>query len=520
MIKKFYLNTMLFLQIYCGLSVLLYGWFFFAAALKDGISPYYLPVAFILVWQALVVIFGLCLPQKLIKPAAVIMTLCNALVFYFLCAYHTPVDKVMFMNALQTDQNEINELLNIKFSLFFIVLGIIPVAMIKSMTLLRRCPNRQKFKNIALSLTIMALCGGLTYGSTDLFLHRFKYLMPYLPPVNYITGGAQVLSSKLTPRPQLQRISQKVKRQKPAGKPNLIIFIMGETSRAANFSLNGYHRPTNDALSPYLQNIIYYPDVQSCGTSTAVAVPCIFSVYDRKNFKIGSEVYTENVLDMFKQAGYKIRWLDNDGGCKDVCNRVYYQEPCKNKSCTDDILLKNLKQKISRSADNQLIVLHTRGSHGPSYHLRYNDNFKIYKPACERNDLWNCTPEELVNVYDNTIHYVSAFIARTIDILQDLQDKYNPILIYTSDHGESLMEDDIFLHSAPYETAPRYQTEVPLLVWLPDNNGYNLNISCLRRKAEENKHSHDNIFHSLLGLGNIKGQHYQPKADIFADCQK
>ena len=183
-------------------------------------------------------------------------------------------------------------------------------------------------------------------------------------------------------------------------------------------------------------------------------------------------------------------------------------------------MLDNLKSKIQKNKQNQLIVLHTRGSHGPSYHLRYDKESEYYMPICTKQDIWNCTPEELVNVYDNTVHYVSKFIAETIKILKSLEKEYNPSLIYTSDHGESLKEDGLFLHSAPMETAPKYQTEVPLLVWLPQNNHYHLNNQCLKNKASKNRYSHDNIFHSLLGLGNIKSTHYQRELDIFAKCKK
>jgi lipid A ethanolaminephosphotransferase len=91
-------------------------------------------------------------------------------------------------------------------------------------------------------------------------------------------------------------------------------------------------------------------------------------------------------------------------------------------------------------------------------------------------------------------------------------------LIYTSDHGESL-EDGIYLHAAPYDTAPMNQKLVPMLVWMPKHND-NINIECVRKKAQNNKHSHDNIFHSLLGISGIKSQHYLSELDIFYSCKK
>jgi len=423
------------------------------------------------------------------------------------------------MNALQTDTAEVSELLNIKLLLIFYLLGIVPALCLLPVQI-TISPLKKIAKSLCFSLLIMVIAGGLWYSNTNIFLHRFKYLQPYLLPINYLVGGGKVFIKSIKPKPTLKSISDDITPAPVAQKPNLIIFIMGETSRAANFSLNGYHRPTNAPLTPYLDNIAYYPDVQACGTSTAVAVPCIFSASDRKHYEAGSEIYTENILDIFQKSGYKINWLENDGGCKDVCNRVIYEEPCDAKTCIDDILLKNLKQKIEKTKGNQLIVLHTRGSHGPSYHLHYDEESNIYQPICTQYDLWNCPQDELINVYDNSIYYVSKFIARTIDILQSLEDKYNPILIYTSDHGESLNENGIYLHAAPYDTAPKEQKLVPMLVWMPQNNDYGFNLSCLRKDAQANAHSHDNIFHSLLGVGKISSKYYQPSLDIFADCRK
>ena len=518
MTKKISLQSTAFLQIYSFLTVALYGFFFFKEAYEDKIPLFYLPAAFIITWQALFILFRLLFPRRLIKPCAIILTLCNAFVFYFISTYHTPIDKIMFMNALQTDRNEVSELLSGFFWIWMIMFGLLPTCII-FLCSVRRAPYKKILKHCAKSLAVILIAGSLFQQSTGLFMHRFKYLMDYLPPINYLAGGIDLAIDKLKPRRPMQSISDDIKKTNVTGKPNLIVFIMGETSRAANFSLNGYHRPTNEALTPYLDDLIYYPNTQSCGTSTAVSVPCIFSVYDRKNFKPGSEEYTENILDIFKQAGYKVQWLDNDGGCKDVCTRIRYEEPCEDKTCLDDVLLKNLKQKIEKYTSNQLIVLHTRGSHGPAYHRHYDEESNIYQPICTKQDLWNCTPEELVNVYDNTIHYVSKFIARTITILQNLQNQYNVALIYTSDHGESLKENDIFLHAAPYKTAPIEQKEVPMLVWFPIQKAYPFNKTCLRKTAAQDKHSHDNIFHSLLGLSQIPSKYYQKELDIFAGCK-
>lgn len=518
MTNKISLNSIVFKQLYSFLTVALYGCFFFREGLDDHLSPLYMPAAFLLIWQTLFVIFCLLLSNKFIKVISILLFLLNALVFYFMYAYRIPIDKIMLMNALQTDTAEAAELLNMKIVYCLFFLGILPAVLI-SLCRIIPCSFKSSIRAVGISLAVILLTAGLSGHSTNIMLHRFKYLMDYLPPVNYIAGGTDTLIEILTPRPPLQRISQDITPPPATEKPNLIVFVVGETSRAANFSLNGYSRPTNEPLEPYLNNIVYYPDVKSCGTATAVSVPCMFLSAGRKDYKIGSEIYTENVLDAFEQAGYKILWRDNDGGCKNICDRVRYEEPCDSKSCLDEILLQNLQEKITGTKGNRVIILHTRGSHGPSYHIRYDEPSSIYAPICTQNTLWNCSHEELVNVYDNTIHYVSRFLAQTIDILTSLQDQYNPVLFYTSDHGESLGENGQYLHAAAYNMAPAFQTEVPMLIWLPDNNGYGLDLDCLREKASDS-HSHDNIFHSLLGLGELYGHIYKAELDIFSGCRR
>lgn len=517
MTKRLSLNSVVFTQLYCFLSMVLYGWFFFRECLGDKLAVWYLPVIFVLMWQALFAVFCL-LPLRVFKPLSVALLVLNAVAFYFTSAYNVQIDKIMFMNALQTDKAEVDALMSLQFFCALVISGIIPALVIGHLKV-SAVPFKTRFKSALSALLGGVLLGLVCYPQTDKFLHRFKYLMEYLPPINYLAGGSDAVFEILKPHPPMQRISEDVRPLKKSGKPNLIVFIVGETTRAANFSLNGYHRPTNEALTPYLNEIAYYPDTRACGTSTAVSVPCMFMSAGRREYKTGSELHIENLLDVYKQAGYKVLWRDNDGGCKHVCDRVLYEEPCDEKVCLDDILLRGLRSKITASRDNQLIVLHTRGSHGPTYNQQYDESSNRYAPACQDNYLWNCSPEELTNAYDNTVHYVSGFIARTVKLLQSLQGRYNTALFYVSDHGESLGENDQYLHAAPYNKAPAYQINVPMLLWLPQNNGFGLSTPCLKQQAQAG-YSHDNVFHSLMGLSGIKGAIYNPELDIFSACRK
>ena len=262
-------------------------------------------------------------------------------------------------------------------------------------------------------------------------------------------------------------------------------------------------------------------DFLACGTATAISVPCMLSHHERINFEPGSGEYTENVLDIAKHAGYKVIWRENNTNCEDTCNRVKIEDFCYEKECFDDILLTNLADQAKASNEPTIVVMHQRGSHGPNYYERYPEEFKKYSPICETRDLKSCKKQELVNTYDNTIYYTSHILAKTIDELKKLEDEYNIAFLFTSDHGESLGENDIYLHSAAYDIAPSGQKRVPLMLWF--SKGYidenKINMECVN-KLKTQPFSHDNIFHTVLGISNIENKYYNQKLDILSKCRK
>jgi lipid A ethanolaminephosphotransferase len=161
------------------------------------------------------------------------------------------------------------------------------------------------------------------------------------------------------------------------------------------------------------------------------------------------------------------------------------------------------KQKI-------LVVLHTKGSHGPSYNTQYPPKFEKYTPVCKSVELSKCSNEELINAYDNTIFYTDYFINKTINILKNLKN-IPSMLIYASDHGESLGEYGLYLHGTPYSIAPDYQTKIPFMIWLSAEFKNQKNISSMVQKKS---HSHENIFHTIIGAYEMQTKIYKPNLDI------
>lgn len=522
--KRYYFNlpVITFNLVYALLTVILYNGMFFKYAYEYNPSWIFLGCVFLGLTTIFFLAASLLFHGRIAKPLAITLIIINSIIFYFMFIFNAAIDKIMLLNALQTDIYEANDLFTPKFLVIFFFWGILPAFLIHKTQLVsssRRC----WIYSLGSAAALLALIMLIRLPVTDAFLRASRGMRYFLAPANYIGAVIAVAKIKAKPTPPLVKIGEDAQMAPywKNKKKNLFIFVMGETARAANFSLGGYERPTNAPLDPYLEEIIYYDNTYSCGTATAVSVPCIFSGAGRKRFKPGSEVYTENLLDILERVNYKVLWRENNTGCQYVCDRVELEDPCRGKNtCLDEVMLDNLPEKARGYGKNAFIVLHQRGSHGPAYSEHYPKEAELYTPICLRKDFPYCSYESMVNVYDNTIYYTSQFLARTIQQLKTLSAEYNTFMFYISDHGESLGEDGKFLHSAPYETAPDFQKHIPFLIWMPEETARDFGISRSCLAANRSKmHSQDNIFHSVLGLSGISTSLYDPSQDIFAPCR-
>jgi lipid A ethanolaminephosphotransferase len=255
----------------------------------------------------------------------------------------------------------------------------------------------------------------------------------------------------------------------------------------------------------------------------------MFSKFPRSEYSDKKGKTYESLLDMLQRAGLKVVWLDNNSDCKGTCLRVPHSDIpktqpspfCDGQNCLDESLLVGLQAYIDSLEDNAIIVLHSDGSHGPEYYDRYPKTLERFTPVCHTNQLGSCTSDELKNVYDNTILYTDHFLSQTIELLKRNQDKVDTSMIYVSDHGESLGENGIYLHAAPYAIAPIAQTHVPMVMWFGNQTLEDANIdrSCLAAKQNQPDLSHDYMFHSVLGLLGVDTSEYQPALDIFHSCK-
>jgi lipid A ethanolaminephosphotransferase len=308
----------------------------------------------------------------------------------------------------------------------------------------------------------------------------------------------------------------------------VLFLVIGETARAANFQLGGYARETNPELSR-IAGVTYFRNTASCGTSTAISVPCVFSHLPRADFKVDQAGRYTNLLDSLAKAGFDLEWRDNNSGCKGVCARIASidysnsndPQNCSAGNCFDDVMLADLPARLEKITRDTVIVFHQQGSHGPAYFERYPASFEKFQPACRSNQLQHCTTQEITNAYDNSLVYTDHVLARQIAMLQSAAPRLDGMLIYVSDHGESLGENGIYLHGMPYAFAPTVQKQVPMLFWVSESYARRtqLNANCLKSEAALPV-SHDFIYHTVLGAAEARDQVYDRRLDLISGCRR
>ena len=444
--------------------------------------------------------------------------------------YNVVIDDSMIRNMMQTDMKETMDLLSLKQLFYFVLLGLLPAYIIYKIPITyvsTKIELVNKFKQVSLLLILAGLIIFIFFKPYASFVREHKPLRFMTNPLYWIYSvgyytNATFSSGEIVVKP----IGQDAKVIKIEGtKSKIVILVVGEATRADHFSLNGYKKETTPQLGK--ENIINFSNVYSCGTSTALSVPCMFSIYKRSNYSYKKGIRTENVLDVLKRTNeIAILWRDNNSDSKGVALRVdfeYYKTNFHNKvciegECRDEGMLLDLDSYIQKQQGKDiLIVLHQMGNHGPAYFKRYPKTFEKFTPVCRTNQLEECTQEEISNAYDNAILYTDDFLIKTIALLKKYNNTHQTAMIYMSDHGESLGENGIYLHGLPYFMAPQAQKHIPALMWANDTLKKKLNLSDI---DTEKKWSHDYLFHSLLGLFNVQTEVYDAKLDIFNSHKK
>jgi lipid A ethanolaminephosphotransferase len=453
---------------------------------------------------------------------------------YFMWSYHVVIDSTMLANVLQTDRHETAALMSPRLIAAVVGLAVVPGWWVWRSPL-RFAPSagRQAARNgatAAAALLVVVLAALAVFQPLASAMRNHKQLRYLLNPLNAVYAVGQTVAQPF----------KRERRRVPIGedarvavtgdrRPSLLVLVLGETARADHIGLNGYARDTTPRLAQ--AGAVSWRNAWSCGTSTAASVPCMYSHLGRQGFAAREHDY-ENLMDVLQRAGLAVLWLDNQSGCKGVCDRVpnvntsQLTHPllCPGGECHDGIQLEGLQQRIDalppeRRARGVVLVMHQMGSHGPAYSQRSPAAAKPFTPECTSVNLQECSAMALVNAYDNSIAYTDQVLGDTIAWLERQAGAFDTALLYVSDHGESLGENNLYLHGLPYAIAPDVQKHVPWITWVSAGFARRSGVGpeCLHA-SRDTRVSHDNYFHAVLGLVQVQTRLYRRELDPYAAC--
>lgn len=488
------------------------------------------PIAFIAAFNAVFILFSLKFLEKWFFG---ILLISSSIISYATYNYHVIFDANMIANVMQTYSGELLSYLNLTAFGWVIFFGLAPTFILFK----TKITHFSFFKDLGSKLIIFIISCLITgsivfkyYEDYTALGRNNSHLIKMITPFSQLTSFYKYIyrTHLVKPLPYRNIGLDALNQAPPSHKKTLFVLAIGETARSMNYELNGYAQPTNQHSKSF--DLISFKEVSSCGTATAISLPCMFSNMGRTAYAPALASTQDNLLNILDRAGLQLFWMDNDGGCKGVCDKIPHLDispsnkiaHCDEQVCVDEILIDHLQEKIATlKPQDTLLALHLIGSHGPTYYKRYPLSHQKFIPDCQRSDIQNCSAEALVNTYDNTILYTDYILSQAIQTLQKSNDQWNTVLLYVSDHGESLGEKGLYLHGLPYSIAPKEQTQVPMMVWFSEGFAAAKKITpaCVKHRATHESFTHDNLFHSILGLMDISTSEYQTGLDIFAPCR-
>lgn len=492
--------------------------------LSWGMLPFLVSLFVVLVAVS-VLVFTLLTWRSATKPVLILIVMISSFVAYFMDSYNVIIDTQMIDNMLQTNLNESTDLFSPMLVVYVALLGIFPSWMIYRTSLPKQSWKQtliSKAKTLGITLGVIVVILLMFNKAYTSFFREHKPLRYYANPAYYLYSVGHYVGKAFSHSyVGLQIIGRDAHIPTADIDRELVILVVGEAARWDHFSLNGYTRETNPLLKK--ENIINFTNFTSCGTETAVSVPCMFSSLTRSNYDGEKAQHIENVLDVMGHAGVNVLWRDNNSDSKGVAIRATYEDfktPAKNTvciegECRDEGMLVGLDEYIKAHPKGDIvIVLHQMGNHGPAYSKRYPKAYEKFTPVCKSAQLEQCTQAQITNAYDNAILYTDAFLSKTINFLKQYDDNFETAMFYVSDHGESLGEKGLYLHGFPYTIAPEAQKHVPAIMWF--GRSFAVDKEGLKRKAHL-PFSHDNYFHTVLNFTEINSSVHKPELDILYD---
>ena len=510
---------------------------FLAAASSGPSDPAFTAALAVLVFAAHALLLGLVANRWTVKPLVAVLTVAGALATYFSSAYGIVLDPSMLRNVIRTDPAEAGELISGRLLVHLALQAGLPLLALSRVRIISHGWRRAALRRTGLLGLVTLLLAAAVLAQFQPLASRMRNdraLRYQITPANLVwsLGSVAMADARGAARPR-----QPIGLDASAGpswqtrsKPLVVVLVVGETARAANWGLSGYARQTTPELSRL--PVINFTDVVSCGTNTEVSVPCMFAPVGRRDYDEARIRGQESLLHVAARAGVAVQWRDNQSGCKGTCDDLPFERvsslpdspPCEGDRCLDEGLVQDLDARLAAATGTQVWVLHMLGNHGPSYFRRYPERFAQFLPDCCSDELRDCSVEQITNAYDNALLYTDHLLASAITQLKAHADTVDSALIYVSDHGESLGEHGLFLHGAPYAIAPDVQTRVPMVAWASPGleRAAGLAPGCLEpalKRAAAGRVSHDHLFHTVLGLLDVRTSVHEPALDLVDSCR-
>ena len=420
---------------------------------------------------------------------------------YFISTYHTLMDASMMGNVFNTRYSEASGFFSPTLVLFVLILGLLP-ALWSLFQKVNYGTWKQFGKWVGGSLTV-AIAFVLININQVLWIGKYDTeLGGLVMPWSYTVNTFRLFS--------MHHDTQKEEIKLPDARfgddeKSVVVLVIGESARKANFQLYGYDRPTNPRLSELPDLHVF--QAQSCATYTTAGTKAILE------YKNTSKLY-EILPNYLFRTGADVVWrtanwgeppvhIDEYVGRNELIEQYHWD-----KGPYDEVLTCGIKERIEQSEKNKvLIVLHTTTNHGPDYQRQYPKEFEVFTPVCARVEDSQKEIDKLVNAYDNSIVYTDNYLRQLVDTLGTMTD-WNAAMLYVSDHGESLGENNLFMHGIPMKMAPKEQYEIPLLLWTNNDN---------HRKVKEIKSTIDQhvVFHTVLNWLSVESEILDQNQSLF-----
>lgn len=436
---------------------------------------------------------------------------------------HSVITSNMFLNLVTTNSSEVNELLGVLLpSILIVILLYVPPTVFaarqwRQKNIVSKTFRKKTFKT---SIGILILTLIISFFSEDLNTHKFAYHKNIYPVNLFYNLGLTVQKyNKLKQYPETAKdFTFDAERKNTPKKREIIVLVVGETSRPMNWELFGYHRKNNPNLVKQ-ENLVIYPDALTQSNVTHQSVPIMLSSVGASNFK--DLYHQKGIFQAYEEAGFTTICLSNQAENSSTIEYIYKQaniyQNIKNTDShsdpnpPDEVLTEMMDDLIDQNPGDLFIVLHSYGSHF-KYKDRYPSNFSKYQPDKITN-VSKAQKKEMVNAYDNSILYTDYFLSKTIEVLE--KTRAASFLLYASDHGEDIFDDDRgkFLHASP--TPTYYQLRIAFLSWFSNSYQKAFPEKITAMTANHQKPiTTSSIFHTLMDAATISTPYFNPKKSL------